>query len=259
MPANEIVKYTIEGHTAIITLNRPEKRNAISSEMLDILMSYLEDVASENDVRALVVRGEGPTFCAGADLKERLSMSEKQVHAYLDRIGSFFSELENLPFPSIAALDGDAFGGGLELALCCTFIVMHKGIRVGLPETSLGIIPGAGGTKRLARRIGVTKAMEMILLARTIDPDTALNYGLANYVQHDSATVAALKLSKEISEKAPLAVRLAKAAILEGADKDIASALKVERKMYNQTLKTEDRKEALIAFQEKRKPVFKGR
>ncbi len=256
---SETVLYSIEDYTCTITLNRPEKRNAISRDLLDQLMSHLLKAKSEPGVRALVLRGEGSVFCAGADLKERATMSEKEVHRFLDQVGKCFRILEDLSFPTIAALDGDAYGGGLEMALCCDFILMNSEAKVGLTETGLGIIPGAGGTQRLPRRIGKTKAMELILTAAIINADTALELQLANSIWHDSAFQAAKKLGILLSEKAPIALKLAKAAIKEGEGKNLESALKIERKQYNQTLKTEDRIEALNAFREKRKPQFKGR
>ncbi|MFB5650321.1 enoyl-CoA hydratase-related protein [Leptospira wolffii] len=256
---SETVLYSIEDYTSIITLNRPEKRNAISRDLLLNLMSHIEKIKSDQKTRVLIIQGEGSVFCAGADLKERAEMSEKEVHRFLDDVGKCFQEIESLPIPTIAALDGDAYGGGLELALSCDFILMNSNAKVGLTETGLGIIPGAGGTQRLPRRIGTTKALELILTAAVIDADTALRLQLANSVWHDSAFMAAKRLAATLSEKAPISLKLAKAAIREGQGKEIGSALKIERKHYNQTLNTEDRLEALAAFREKRKPQFKGK
>ncbi|TGL51970.1 enoyl-CoA hydratase [Leptospira wolffii] len=256
---SETVLYSIEDYTSIITLNRPEKRNAISRDLLLNLMSHTEKIKSDQKTRVLIIQGEGSVFCAGADLKERAEMSEKEVHRFLDDVGKCFQEIESLPIPTIAALDGDAYGGGLELALSCDFILMNSNAKVGLTETGLGIIPGAGGTQRLPRRIGTTKALELILTAAVIDADTALRLQLANSVWHDSAFMAAKRLAATLSEKAPISLKLAKAAIREGQGKEIGSALKIERKHYNQTLNTEDRLEALAAFREKRKPQFKGK
>ncbi|EPG65544.1 enoyl-CoA hydratase-related protein [Leptospira wolffii] len=256
---SETVLYSIEDYTSIITLNRPEKRNAISRDLLLNLMSHIEKIKSDQKTRVLIIQGEGSVFCAGADLKERAEMSEKEVHRFLDDVGKCFQEIESLPIPTIAALDGDAYGGGLELALSCDFILMNSNAKVGLTETGLGIIPGAGGTQRLPRRIGTTKALELILTAAVIDADTALRLQLANSVWHDSAFMAAKRLAATLSEKAPISLKLAKAAIREGLGKEIGSALKIERKHYNRTLNTEDRLEALAAFREKRKPQFKGK
>ncbi|TGK11687.1 enoyl-CoA hydratase [Leptospira fletcheri] len=256
---NSTVLYSLENKIATITLNRPEKRNAISRELLSKLMSLINQVSVDSEIRALLLRGEGSVFCAGADLKEREGMSEAEVHSFLDSIGKCFLSLENLSCPTIAALDGDAFGGGLELALSCDFIILKKNVRVGLTETGLGIIPGAGGTQRLPRRIGTYRAMEMILSGKTIDAETGYTYGLANSVSDSSAYEDAKSFAGILSEKAPIAVRLAKGAIRKGIGLEMEEALQVERAHYNQTLDTDDRKEALLAFKEKRKPNFKGR
>ncbi|EPG73177.1 enoyl-CoA hydratase/isomerase family protein [Leptospira fainei serovar Hurstbridge str. BUT 6] len=256
---SQIVLYSIRENIATITLNRPEKRNAISRELLQSFMSLIEKTAQEPNIRVLIIRAEGPVFCAGADLKERETMSEEEVHSFLDTVGSCFRLLEKLPFPTIAALDGDAFGGGLELALSCDFILLKEGVKVGLTETGLGIIPGAGGTQRLPRRIGFSKAMEMILTAKILDSKSAFDCGLANLIASTSAYEEANVLAATISEKGPVAVRLAKAAIRDGEGLKIEDALKIERMHYNKTLATEDRKEALLAFKEKRKPQFKGK
>ncbi|TGK28227.1 enoyl-CoA hydratase [Leptospira gomenensis] len=254
------VIYTKEQDVAVILLNRPEKRNAISKELLAALYQSIVQAKNDSSVRALVLGGIGPSFCAGADLKERVTMAPPDVKRFLEDLKNCFLELENFPLPTLAALDGDAFGGGLELALCCDFILMKNDIRVGLTETRLGIIPGGGGTQRLPRRIGISKAKEMIFTGKTVDATTALQIGLANSIWHDSSLPAAKMLAEEIAtHAAPIALQLAKKAIEEGYGQDINTALKTESKYYNETLKTEDRLEALKAFQEKRKPIFKGK
>ncbi|EMJ98076.1 enoyl-CoA hydratase-related protein [Leptospira alstonii] len=260
MIESSTVSYSTEQEIAVLLLNRPEKRNAISKELLSTLHGNILKAKKEKSIRALVLGGIGPSFCAGADLKERTTMSAKEVKRFLQDLKNCFLELENFPYPTIAALDGDAFGGGLELALCCDFILLKNDIRIGLTETRLGIIPGAGGTQRLPRRIGIAKAKEMIFTGKTIDAQTALSYGLANSIWHDSSLPAAKMLAEEMtSHCAPIALQLAKKAIAEGYGQDIRKALKTESKYYDETLKTEDRSEALKAFQEKRKPIFKGR
>lgn len=260
MSESPTVIYSTEKEIAVLLLNRPEKRNAISKELLTTLHNSILKAKENPSIRALVLGGIGPSFCAGADLKERVGMSPKEVTQFLEGLKNCFLELENFPYPTVAALDGDAFGGGLELALCCDFILLKNDIRIGLTETRLGIIPGGGGTQRLPRRIGISKAKEMIFTGKTIDAETALNYGLANSIWHDSSLPAAKMLAEEIaSHSAPIALQLAKKAITEGYGQDIQTALKTESKYYNETLKTEDRVEALKAFQEKRKPIFKGK
>ncbi|XDD50306.1 enoyl-CoA hydratase-related protein [Leptospira sp. WS92.C1] len=260
MSESSTILYSTEQDIAVLLLNRPEKRNAISRELLSSLHDSILKAKKDNKIRSLVLGGIGPSFCAGADLKERTTMSKKEVTQFLENLKKCFLELENFPYPTIAALDGDAFGGGLELALCCDFIFLKNDIRIGLTETRLGIIPGGGGTQRLSRRIGIAKAKEMIFTGKTIDASTALNFGLANSIWHDSSLPAAKMLAEEIAaHSAPIALQLAKKAITEGYGQDIQTALKTESKYYNETLNTEDRLEALQAFQEKRKPIFKGK
>ncbi|WP_036067758.1 enoyl-CoA hydratase-related protein [Leptospira noguchii] len=260
MNESSTVLCSMEKEIAVLLLNRPEKRNAISKELLSTLHKNILKAKKEKSIRGLVLGGIGPSFCAGADLKERTTMSPKEVKRFLEDLKNCFLELENFPYPTIASLDGDAFGGGLELALCCDLILLKNDIQIGLTETRLGIIPGGGGTQRLSRRIGIAKAKEMIFTGKTIDAQTALDFGIANSIWHDSSLPAAKMLAEEIaSQCAPIAVQLAKKAITEGYGQDIQKALITESKYYNNTLNTEDRLEALKAFQEKRKPIFKGK
>lgn len=241
----------------ICTFNRPEKRNAISRQLLRECREFLSEIQSDSQARALILTGNGPAFCAGADLKERSSMSELEVREFLSNFRQFLLDLEHLSIPTLTVFNGDAYGGGLEISLATDFRFLKEGSRLGLTETRLGIIPGAGGTQRLPRIVGIPTAKEWILTGRKLDSVEALNKGLVNSVSSDPMKDAE-ELILEILDCAPLSVGWAKMAIQEGADLDLDSALDVEQKYYQMTLATKDRLEALNAFQEKRKPNFRA-
>ena len=249
------------GHVGCIRLNRPEELNTFNYETLVCLDNILDEIANDpKAIRVVIVEAEGRAFSAGADLKERKSLNEQQVRRNVRKIRDVFSTLERLPQPSIAAISGYAFGGGFELALACDFRYAIRGALMGLTEVSLGIIPGAGGTQRLPRLIGPSKAKELILTARKITADEAHAIGFVNAVADDQAHLAELcgKLAGEILKNAPLAVYQAKRAIDVGAGGDLQTGLDFESKAYEVIIPTKDRVEALAAFQEKRKPVFTG-
>ncbi|PCH37616.1 ClpP/crotonase, partial [Wolfiporia cocos MD-104 SS10] len=201
------------------------------------------------------------SFCAGADLIERRSMSKPQVDKFLLDLRGALATLENLPVPTIAVIDGPALGGGLETSLACDLRVAgHSVTKIGLPETRLGIIPGAGGTQRLTRLLGLSRAKNLIFTARSLSASEALDFGLVDYVStaDSSAVDKALELAAEIALNAPLALRAAKQAISRAPELGLESGLDFERTAYEPLLKTSDRIEALEAFKEKRAPVFKG-
>lgn len=244
-----------------LTLNRPDKMNAMNRALLDELLAALDEVAVRRDVRCVVVTGAGDrAFSAGADLKERAGMSAEQTRAFLLRIRRVMDFVERLPMPTVAAVDGVAFGGGCELALACDMRVLSSRAQIGLTECALGIIPGAGGTQRLPRIVGPSKAKELIFTARRLDAEEALRIGLANHVVELGAALAkAREIAREITRCAPLAVEAAKAAIEGGLASGISEGMLLEQRAYEVTLFTEDRKEALAAFREKRAPVFQGK
>lgn len=249
-----------------ITLDRPEVMNALSFDTLGRLGEIIDAIAADDDVRVVLVTGSGEkAFCAGADLKERRDFTEEQTVAFVHRIGETFGRLAALPQPSIAVMNGVAYGGGLELALACDLRVAATGSRMGLTETSLAIIPGAGGTQRLPAVVGVARAKELILSARRVDAEEAERIGLVNATAEPSGLRArAEELAAAIAANGPLAVRAAKLAIdrvgAGGDDASLARRLDAERELYlRHVLPSEDRLEALAAFREKRKPVYKGR
>ena len=246
------------GEAITLCLNRPEARNAISTQMLAELETAIETCA-DGSVRCLIITGQGPAFCAGADLKERAGMTPEVVRGFLERTGLLFRKIERLPLPVIAALNGSALGGGLELALCCDLRIASEEAMLGLTETSLGIIPGAGGTQRLSRAIGLERAREMIFCASRISGREAAACGLIlEAVPAHAVRERALGLAHAIARNAPIAIREAKRAINDGYDLNLEDGLRLEREAYEITIPTRDRTEALNAFREKRSPEFRG-
>ncbi|MDQ0191250.1 enoyl-CoA hydratase [Alicyclobacillus cycloheptanicus] len=258
---NDLVRVEEADGVVTLTLNRPESANALSQALLQALHGAVYDLHFRPDVRAVILTGAGSkAFCAGADLKERRGMPEVQVRQAVARIRSVVESIAALPMPTIAAVNGVAFGGGTELALACDLRIAAASAKMGLTETGLAIIPGAGGTQRLPRLIGLAKAKELIYTARRIDAQTALAIGLVNQVAADDELLpAARALAAEIAQNGPVAVRQAKFAIDKGFDVGLEAGLAIEGKAYELVIPTEDRVEALQAFAEKRKPVFKGR
>jgi len=249
---------------ALFVMNRPEAKNAMSKNFLNMFTEALTCVKFDKNVRTVIFKSDAPgIFCAGADLKERAKMAEHEVGPFVSRARAAIMELNNLPMPTIAALDGHALGGGLEMALSCDFRIAADNAKLGLTETRLAIIPGAGGTQRLPRLIGVSKAKEMIFTGKMISGAAAAEIGLADYavVQNENGDAAfqrALKLAEEILPRGPVAVRMAKLAINRGMQVDLSSAMSFEEGCYAQVIPTKDRLEGLRAFKEKRTPQYTG-
>ncbi|BAS80080.1 probable enoyl-CoA hydratase 2, mitochondrial isoform X1 [Oryza sativa Japonica Group] len=245
-----------------LRLERPEVKNAINWEAMRLLRGVVEKVEADDTVKVVLVTSSVPgVFCAGADLKERKLMSSSGVREYANSLRSTFSSFEALSIPTIAVIEGAALGGGLELALSCDLRICGENATLGLPETGLAIIPGAGGTQRLPRIVGRSRAKEMIFTGRRCNATEAVMMGLANYcVPAGEAHEKALELAREIAQKGPLGIRMAKKAIDQGMQAaDMPSALAVEGECYEQLLHTEDRLEGLAAFAERRKPVYSGK
>ncbi|PJZ47099.1 enoyl-CoA hydratase-related protein [Leptospira brenneri] len=255
---NTVTLQTHHTYVALIELNRPEAKNAISIQFLSELREKIQEV-QKSTARALVIIGKGDSFSSGADLKERKSMTDLQVKQFLKDINLCFSELANLAIPTIAAINGFAFGGGLEMALSCDIRYASESAQMGLTETKLGIIPGAGGTQRLSRIVGESTALEWIFSGKKLTGQEAMSRGLVSQVfESDHLRESSLALAREISESAPIAVSAAKKAVRRGLELPLESALEWERLCYFETIGTKDRMEALQAFAEKRKPNFKG-
>lgn len=254
-----LINVNKKGYILYLTINRPEVRNALSEASLIELKNILLSI--DKDIRCLVITGEGDkSFCAGADLKERQNMSEIQTLSFINLINETFNLLAKLSIPSIAMINGDTFGGGLELALCCDFRVAQTKSLLGLTEVSLGIIPGAGGTQRLPRLIGLYKALDMILLAKKISAKEALDISLINYLCEKEELLAfTSELAIKLSSNAPLAIKAAKQAIFDGYEKNLLLGLSIENNAYKNILFTHDRKEGLSSFIQKRPPNFIGK
>jgi enoyl-CoA hydratase/carnithine racemase len=256
------VRLERRGSIALVTLDRPERMNALSRALVARFGEIGREVAAQTDVRLVIVTGVGDkAFCAGADLKERASMTPDEVRALLLAYESELGWLETCPVPTLAAINGAALGGGLELALLCDLRIAAHHAVLGLPETSLGVIPGAGGTQRLPRLLGEARAKELILRAARLTAPEALYLGLVNQVlpKSDEFVLEVMNWAEPILEGAPLAVRAALGAIRGATTRDLRAGLALERAAYEQCLNSEDRLEALAAFTEKRRPQFKGR
>ncbi|ETI68685.1 enoyl-CoA hydratase-related protein [Neobacillus vireti] len=257
----EQILLEIKDHAAVVTIDRSEALNAFNYETLLELQSKVEQISINLDIRAVIFIGAGEkAFSVGADLKERKNLTDEQVKRNLFKINEVFNAIDQLPQPTIAAINGFAFGGGMELALACDFRFAAKEALMGLTETSLAIIPGAGGTQRLPRLIGQARALELILTARRLTADEALNYGLVTkVVERINLVNESLSFCRQLLANGPIALQQAKFAIKNGMNADLHTGLQIERKAYEVTLPTEDRVEALQAFSEKRKPIFKGK
>lgn len=256
-----LVKAVDENGLCTVTINRPQAMNSLNGDLVEALRRTFYELRFDDKVRVVILTGvEGPAFCAGADLKERRAMSEVEVKKRIDDYRMTFDLIASLPKPTICAINGYAFGGGLELALACDLRVVAADTQVGLTELRLGIIPGAGGTQRLTRLVGVARAKELIFTGARISGLRAAELGLVNYaVAFDEVMGRARGLAEEMLLSAPIALTQAKMAIDTGMDVDLRSGLAVESVAYAVTLPTEDRREGLEAFRDKRKPDFKGR
>jgi len=247
-----------EHHVALLRLNRPEARNALSPEMRAEIAEELERLDADHEVRCIVLAGSDDFFAAGADIK---AMAERPLDALPDPEGMrFWTRITAIRTPIIAAVSGYAFGGGCELAMACDMIVCDEKTRFGQPEITLGIIPGGGGSQRLARAVGKQRAMEYVLTGRRWDAQTAERWGLVNKVVGDGAWLSeAIALARTIAERPPLAARLAKRAVQVAEDTGLAEGLRAERELFDEAMASEDRVEGMTAFLEKREPRFKGR
>jgi enoyl-CoA hydratase len=261
-PYQTILTDTPVPHVLRVTLNRPEVANAFNTQMMRDLLSLWQELATGGALpRCIVLTGAGErAFCAGADLKERNTLSEAQWMAQHVIIEEQFKALIECPVPVIAAANGHAFAGGLEMLLACDFAYAVTGARFALTEVTLGLMPGAGGTQTLPRTVGERRAKEIILTGKPFAAAEALEWGVVNALYAPEALMpAALETATRIASNAPIAVKEARRSIHGGLQKDLAAAMRFEIECYNKLVPTEDRREGIRAFNEKRKPEFKGR
>jgi enoyl-CoA hydratase len=261
-PYQTILTDTPAPHVLRVTLNRPEIANAFNTQMMRDLLSLWQELATSEELpRCIVLTGAGDrAFCAGADLKERNTLSEAQWMAQHVIIEEQFKALIECPVPVIAAANGHAFAGGLEMLLACDFAYAVKAARFALTEVTLGLMPGAGGTQTLPRAVGERRAKEIILTGKPFEAAQALEWGVVNSLyEPDALMPAAIETATRIANNAPIAVKEARRSIHGGLQKDLAAAMRFEIECYNKLVPTEDRREGIRAFNERRKPEFKGR
>ena len=254
-----MVDLTRDGAFAVITLNRPEALNALSFAIIRDIGAAIDEAAGW-DIRALLFTGAGEkAFCAGADIKELMGRSLVAEREGADLGQRVFAKLDRVKAPSIAAINGYAFGGGLELAMACTFRVASSKAKMGLPEIKLGLIPGYGGTQRLPRLVGEARALDMVMTGRTVSADEALAIGLVNRIAERDVLDAAKALAEEFAGFSLPALALARDAIKRGRDTPLHEGLRIEADLSTLAYRTTDAVEGLTAFVEKRKPQFQDR
>jgi len=257
----ENIIFEKDGAIAVLKVNRPKSLNALNPATVKEIAACLEEIRQDSSIRCLIVTGEGDrAFVAGADISAMVNMTATEGHTFSALGLNVFRQLEILPIPVIAAVNGFALGGGTELALACDLIIAADKAKFGQPEINLGIIPGFGGTQRLARRIGLPLARELIFSGDMIDAETALRYGLANKVVSLADLMSEAKaLAQKLATKPPVAIRQAKAAINAGIDMDIDNGCRFENEAFALTFATEDKKEGMEAFLGKREAKFTGK
>jgi enoyl-CoA hydratase len=253
--------FEARGTVAVLTLRRPEQLNALNAELVSGLRDRVDAIAADDDLRCVVVTGEGKAFSAGADIKEFGELDgPTEFRGFIQHLERTLRALEMLPKPAIAAVNGVAFGGGLELAAACDLRVADPRARFGVPEIKLGLLPGAGGTQRLPRLVPVAVAKQMLLTGDPIDAKEAWRVGLVNEVTEEGRCEArAVELATELAERAPLGLAAAKELVDQGAATSLDAALALERETVTMLFDTDDRVEGVAAFVERRTPTFRGR
>jgi enoyl-CoA hydratase len=258
IPEFEFLSYEVHDQVAIVTIRRPQALNALNQDLLVELASVTDVITQDPEVRVAVFTGEGRAFVAGADIGQIADIQDAFAGREFALLGqTVMGEIAALPVPTIAAINGFALGGGLELALACDLRVASTRAKLGLPEVSLGIIPGFGGTQRLLRLLGRGRALDLIFTGRHVGAEEALQLGLVNRVAED-ALEAALELARAILKNGPVALALAKEAVTRGEGLELDEALEIEADLFGFAVTTKDMKEGTRAFLEKRTPEFKG-
>lgn len=260
MEFENILLATIETGIYCLTINRPAQYNALNAKTLEEIHAAATYLHNQADVRVLLLTGSGQkAFAAGADIKEMQSKSAIEGQAFGRKGMQAFRSLELLPFPVIAVVHGFALGGGCELAMSCDWIIASEKAQFGQPEVALGVTPGFGGTQRLSRLIGRSRALELLVSGRRLDANTALAWGLVNHVYPvDELMNEALKIARDIAAQAPLAVQMCKQLVIRGQDLELETACLLEEQAFGLSFSTADQKEGMAAFVEKRKALFKG-
>lgn len=250
--------FSKEGHIGTITLSRPKALNALNTELLLELKEVINEISTDETIHVLIITGEGKAFVAGADITEMKNFNSTEGLKYGELGAAVLRNIQRLKIPSIAAVNGYALGGGCELAMCCDLRIASENAKFGQPEVGLGITPGFSGCVRLSRLAGVAKARELIYTADIISAAEAEKYGLVNkVVPAEQLMTEAMEMAKKIASKAQLAVRYSKMAINRGFETDIETAIAFENQVFALCFSTEDQKEGMTAFVDKRKPEFK--
>jgi len=257
----ETAKYQKDGNIGIVFLNRPNSLNALNKQLFEEIESIFDEIVKDPEVKAVIITGQGDkAFAAGADIEELRHLTPLEARDFAMVAYRTQEKISNLPKPTIAALNGYTLGGGCELAMCCDMRIASEKARLGQPEINLGIIPGGGGTQRLARLAGIAKAKELVFTGRVIGAEEALQIGLVNKVVQSSELMdEAVKLAREVAGKSAPAIYLAKAAINRGYNMSLYEGLNYEIECFAECFASEDHREGINAFLEKRKPQYKGK
>ena len=255
----QYLQFELSSSVGVLTINRSHALNALNSEVLEELESFAKQAEEKKELSVLIITGAGKSFVAGADIKEMIDFDQKQAEVFSKKGQKIFSLIESLPFPIIAAVNGFALGGGLELALACDILFMSEKAKMGLPEVTLGLLPAFGGTQRLIRAVGLYKAKEMIFSGNIYSSQEAFKMGLGNeVVAHSELMTAALLLAEDIKQRGPLGVAKSKKLIHEEDNFTLQDRLQKEAEEFGKLFASHEAKEGMRAFLEKRKPNFKG-
>lgn len=253
------ISLSLDEGVCTLTLNSPETMNALSSELISELATAIDMLSADKQVRVLVITGSQKVFAAGGDIKAMASCNPEQARAYIEPIHQVFNKIANLSRPTIAAVSGFAFGGGVELSLTCDFRIAAENAKFGFPEVNLGIFPAAGGSQRLPRLIGIQRTKRLMFTGETINAASALSLGLVDQVVPSEQLMEEVKqLALQLSKKPPLALMKLKESIQQGVNTDINTALIMEMDKCSSLFATQDQKEGMYAFMERRPAVFKG-
>lgn len=259
-PEENWVRFAVEDHVAILTFQRPSVLNALNQAVMAEFSQWLDEIAANAEIRVLLITGEGRAFVAGADISQMRDLDRDTATQVARQGQAVFSKLERMPQPTIALIHGFALGGGMELAMACDLRIAAEGTQFGQPEVCLGIVPGFGGTQRLSRIVGRGRALELLLIGHRIDAQEAYRIGLVNrVVPADELLAAGRETAQQLMAVGPIAQALIKRAVYEGTDLPLDAGLEREAELFGDSFATEDRREGMAAFLERRKPQFRGR